>query len=241
MSEKIKLYWTSGSVFSWRVQLYLEHRGIPYESHLIDLSKGENKTPEFLKLNPRGRTPVLVDGNTSIYESLAIIHYLEYKYRNDQTLKKVFPDNLESLGKVMSRAYDILDNFPIREFFYPLIHDKPEEWNISDMGTAWDKISTELQTYNDDWLESTKFIASDEFTFADCILVPILGLMVRNGADFKGMRLLRLHTYYEQVGEIPAVKNSIPPHYKNTPGTSKIPDFLVKYEQCEDKFIYSYT
>lgn len=237
MNEKIKLYWTRGSIYSWRVHLYLEHRKIPYELFPINISKGENKTPEFLKLNPRGRVPVLVDGNTIIYESLAIIHYLEYKFRNVSSLPKVFPENLENYAKVLTRAYDISENLPIREFFCPLVHDKPESWNISEMGTAWDKIFIELQRYNS-WLETTKFIATDEFSFADCVLIPFLGVMIHNGADFKGMRLLNLNDYYHRISEMETFKNTFPPHYKESTRTSKIPDFLFRYESAEDKFSY---
>src|SRR4051794_10553772 len=76
----IELYWGSGSPFAWRVMLTLEIKKLPYQSKLLEFSRGDHKAPEFLKLNPRGKVPVLKDGDFVIYESLAMMAYLERKY-----------------------------------------------------------------------------------------------------------------------------------------------------------------
>src|ERR1700730_6998583 len=76
----IELYWGSGSPFAWRVMLTLEVKGLAYESKLLESSKGEYKTPAYLRLNPRGKVPTRKDGDFDLYESLAIISYLDRKY-----------------------------------------------------------------------------------------------------------------------------------------------------------------
>jgi len=76
----IELYWGSGSPFAWRVMLTLEVKGLAYESKLLEFSKGEHKTPGYLRLNPRGKVPTLKDGDFVLYESLAIMSYLDRKY-----------------------------------------------------------------------------------------------------------------------------------------------------------------
>ena len=76
----IELYWGSGSPFAWRVMLTLEVKGLAYESKLLEFSKGDHKTPAYLKLNPRGKVPTLKDGDFVLYESLAIMSYLDRKY-----------------------------------------------------------------------------------------------------------------------------------------------------------------
>lgn len=53
--------------------------GVDYEHMNIDLFKGESHTPEFLKLNPHGLTPVLREGDTTVWESSAINIYLAEK------------------------------------------------------------------------------------------------------------------------------------------------------------------
>ena len=61
----IELYWGSGSPFAWRVMLALEVKGLAYQSKLLEFSKGEHKTPAYLKLNRRGKFPTLKDGGSS--------------------------------------------------------------------------------------------------------------------------------------------------------------------------------
>ena len=58
----IDIYWGSGSPYSWRALLALEYKRIPYRSHLLQFSKQEHKSPQMLRMNPRGRVPVLQDG-----------------------------------------------------------------------------------------------------------------------------------------------------------------------------------
>ena len=65
----IDLYWASGSAYSWRVLMALEHKRLHYASHLLQLSLQEQKSPQMLALNPRGRLPVLKDGD---YVSLLV-------------------------------------------------------------------------------------------------------------------------------------------------------------------------
>ena len=54
----LTLYWGSGSPFSWRVLLAMEHKGLQYESQLLHFDKQEQQSPQMLKMNPRGRVPV---------------------------------------------------------------------------------------------------------------------------------------------------------------------------------------
>jgi len=61
---------------STRVVWALEELGADYQLHLVDLTKGEGQSPEFLKLNPAGKVPVLTDGELVLTESAAICTYL---------------------------------------------------------------------------------------------------------------------------------------------------------------------
>jgi glutathione S-transferase len=76
----IELYWFSGSPFAWRVMLALEVKGLRYQSHLLEMSKGEHKTAEYLALNPRGMVPTLRDGAVVVRESVAMLAYLDRRY-----------------------------------------------------------------------------------------------------------------------------------------------------------------
>ena len=67
----------------------LEEAHVPYEYVGIDLFKGEAREPEFLKINPAGKVPVLVDGAQTITESAAICLHIAEKYPDSQLLPSV--------------------------------------------------------------------------------------------------------------------------------------------------------
>jgi len=75
----IVLYYGSGSPFAWRVQLR-SSTGAAYERRVLSFSAGDTRKPEFLALNPRHRVPVIVDGDFVLYESNAIVEYLDEAY-----------------------------------------------------------------------------------------------------------------------------------------------------------------
>jgi len=77
----IDLY-TSPTPNGWKASVTLEELGLPYEVHTINLSDGDQKKPAFLKLNPNGRIPAIVDrdeDDLAIFESGAIMIYLAEK------------------------------------------------------------------------------------------------------------------------------------------------------------------
>lgn len=75
----IRFYYASGSPWAWRVHLALEEKGVAHEPVLLSFSAGDLKTADFLAINPHGKVPALVDGDLSLYESQAILEYLEEK------------------------------------------------------------------------------------------------------------------------------------------------------------------
>ena len=58
----------------------LEEAGVPYELKVVQMMKGEQKRPEFLRLNPMGKLPTLVDGDVAVTEAAAIALYLADRY-----------------------------------------------------------------------------------------------------------------------------------------------------------------
>ena len=72
----MKLYNVAYSGNSYKVRLLLAHLGLPCEIIEVDILKGESRTPEFLRLNPNGRTPLLDDDGFILAESNAILAYL---------------------------------------------------------------------------------------------------------------------------------------------------------------------
>jgi glutathione S-transferase len=75
----LKLYYNPLSPNVRRARLAAAVLGISLEEKLVDFSKGEHKSPEYLALNPNGAVPTLVDGDFVLTESRAIMQYLASK------------------------------------------------------------------------------------------------------------------------------------------------------------------
>ena len=80
MTKKIDLY-AAPTPNGKKIPIAFEELGLEYELHRIDMSKNEQKSPEFLKINPNGKIPAIVDHDVpvAIFESGAILHHLGTK------------------------------------------------------------------------------------------------------------------------------------------------------------------
>jgi GST-like protein len=93
----IDLY-TAATPNGHKVSIALEELGLPYTLKVLDLSKGEQKTPAFLAINPNGRIPAIVDhelDNFAVFESGAILVYLAEK------TGKLMPTDVKGRSLVM--------------------------------------------------------------------------------------------------------------------------------------------
>jgi len=75
----IQLYYSPGSA-NLVPHILLEEIGAPFELVLVDRASGAHRKPEYLKLNPNGQIPVLVDGDFVLYETAAIALYLADRF-----------------------------------------------------------------------------------------------------------------------------------------------------------------
>ncbi len=91
----MKLYGFPPSPNTRKVQAVATHLGIALEFEFIDITKGLSHTPQFLALNPAGRTPVLVDGDFALSESNAIMQYLASKNKN-----ALWPENARTRAEI---------------------------------------------------------------------------------------------------------------------------------------------
>jgi glutathione S-transferase len=78
----MKLYGFPPSPNTWKVRAVAAQLGIKLDLQIVDLSKGEQRTPGYLTLNPTGRTPTLVDSDFTVWESTAILQYIASRSAN---------------------------------------------------------------------------------------------------------------------------------------------------------------
>lgn len=74
----IELY-TAATPNGHKISIALEELGLPYEVHALSFDRQEQKAPEFLRINPNGRIPAIVDDGFAVFESGAILLYLAEK------------------------------------------------------------------------------------------------------------------------------------------------------------------
>src|SRR4029450_8917622 len=104
----ITLYYGSGSPYAWRAQLALEPKALPDERKVLSFSAGDTRKPEFVALNPRHRVPTITDGDFTLYESNAIVEYLDDAYKGRG--QPLFPGNARNRALVRRLVMEV-DNY----------------------------------------------------------------------------------------------------------------------------------
>ena len=94
----ITLYYHPGNA-SLAPHVLLHEIGVPFQLHLVDRSAGEHKSPAYLRLNPNGQIPVLVDGDLVLYEAAAICLHLADTHPDAQLAPALGPAERAQLYK----------------------------------------------------------------------------------------------------------------------------------------------
>ena len=222
--DKIEVYCLSGSPFVWRVLFYLEERGIKYEAKYLDSSKGENKTPEYLKLNPEGKCPTVVHNGTVIYESMAILEYFDKKFPNS----KLTSEKDEELAKQLVTIHDWLSNFKMSRKVFGVPADK---WDQKELFEEIENIQKWFSKLDEKVKDG--FLVGDSISLADIVIFPSLAFSWRLGFDFSNYK--NLDKYVNSLIERSSIKASFPPHWIGTPNKTVLGDFFKQALEIKEK------
>ena len=161
----MKLY-GFGPTRSLRALWALKELDVDFEFVPVNLPAGEQKHPDFLRLNPAGKVPVLVDGDIIIPESAAIVLYLADKYREKGLLPSDIKQRAETYRWMMFAVTE-LEQPLWRIIKHTLIY--PEDKRIpADIALAQEEFRA-MATVLDRHLEGRQFIVGDSVTVADCV------------------------------------------------------------------------
>jgi glutathione S-transferase len=105
----IELYHADMSTCAQKVRLVLAEKGLPWKGHLLNLRHRDQHRPDYLKLNPNGVVPTLVDGGTPIIESTVICEYLDDAYP-DPSLRPETPGEKARM-RIWTRRLDEVLHF----------------------------------------------------------------------------------------------------------------------------------
>src|SRR3984885_15401299 len=120
----IKLYDFLPCPYGQKVRIALAEKGLTYDLVQIDIAKGENRHPDFFRLNPFGRVPVLVDEDTTIYDSTIINEYLEDEYPEPPILPPVGSSAMRARARRLEDFADTSFTPPVGQLIAEM--SKPE-------------------------------------------------------------------------------------------------------------------
>jgi len=171
----VKLYGFFRSSASYRARIALAVKGIDYEAVPVDLRApaSAQRRPEFLELNPEGLVPVLVDGRTTVTQSLAIIEYLDETYPEPPLLPAAPAERAQVRALTLAIACDIhpLNNLRVLNYLRePLGRDEAavNAWYAHWVARGFAALEAEVARLGGDG----RHMFGGTVTLADVFIVP---------------------------------------------------------------------
>jgi len=161
-AQPIRLHTFSLSGHAHRAELFLSLLGLPFEKTEVDLARGDQRTPEFLAMNPFAQVPVIQDGDVTVADSNAILTYLALRYDASGQWLPRDPLKAAQVQRWLSVAASSLAYGPARARAAVLFG--------APMDPRCAEISKLLFSRMDAHLASQKFFVGDTPTIADIAL-----------------------------------------------------------------------
>jgi GST-like protein len=197
----IDLY-TAATPNGWKASIALEEMGLPYKLQVIDLGAGDQKQPEYLRLNPNGRIPTIVDRDNddfAVFESGAILWYLAEKTgqllpKNPKSRNEVLQwlmFQMGGIGPMQGQANVFRNYFPER---------------IPAVTQRYQNETRRLYEVLDARLAGREFLV-DDYSIADIANFAWVRSYEWAGVDVTGLD--NLSGWLEQIGQRPAVQRGL--------------------------------
>lgn len=167
----MKLYMHPMSTFSRRVRMQLHEKGLSLDEVTVDMAKREHKSAAYLALNPYGRVPTLVDGDFVLYESSAIMDYLERLHPTPPLL----PASAQGRALVAMhiKLCDLEVGAHTGTLLFPRRFLPRERWNLPVQSEAIAIIARHLSVLERQ-LADRPYLVADSFSLADLAYAPFV-------------------------------------------------------------------
>ena len=198
----LKLYDYPDCPFCQKVRVVLAEKDLEYEKIFVDLRKQEQKLPDFLRLNPYGKVPVLVDEDEVIYDSTIIDEYLEEEY----PLPRLMPEDSQGRGRVRMLE-DYCDNsfIPPTTMLLAQVRKTEGERDPQRVDQAREELRRALYFLRDR-LGTQTFLCGSEFTLADAAFAPRIMVLGRLGIELEPA-LASVQTWIDRIRARPSVRS----------------------------------
>jgi glutathione S-transferase len=198
----LKLYDYPDCPFCQKVRVVLAEKDLEYEKIFVDLRKQEQKLPDFLRLNPYGKVPVLVDEDEVVYDSTIINEYLEDEY----PLPRLLPEDSQSRARVRMLE-DYCDNsfIPPTTMLLAQLRKADAERDMQRVDQAREELRRALY-YLRDRLQGQEFLVGKEFTLADAAYAPRIMVLGRLGVELEPA-LAPVQAWIDRIRVRPSVRS----------------------------------
>ena len=201
----IHLY-TAATMNGYKPVLFLEEAGVPYDLTFIDFSRKEQKAPEYLKLNPNGRIPTIVDRSNedfAVFESGAILWYLAEKY--GQFLPTDANGRSEVLQWLMFQMGGIGPMMGQAMYFQRIaaLNGQDEPFSINRYVEESRRLLEVLNTR----LAGRDWLAADQYSIADMATYPWARAYVWAKVSVDGLD--HLQAWFDRLDARPAVQKAL--------------------------------
>ena len=217
MANPIIFYFGSGSPYAWKVWLALEHKKLAYEAKRISFDGGDLKTAAFTAVNPRQQVPALVDQGFAMYESVAMLEYLEDQYPNNGA--PLWPKDVKARAIARRRAAEVLSHIdPLNGQLFDLVFGAGNKAPDPEAIGAWKMAMAAQLAIIETWLDDD-YLAGPQLSAADFTLYPYVAFLGRIDSRKAGHELLKLAppkltAWMKRIQALPYFDKTYPPHWK---------------------------
>jgi glutathione S-transferase len=214
----LTFYHGHGSPYSWRVWLALEHLGLPYELKVLSFANKDLTKPEFLAINPRHQVPTIVHDGFALWESLAILEYLD-EIAPSRRLYPGTPQERARIRRLVREDEEHLDRGGLTPI-YDELYKKPEGVAPDEarLEAARKKLLEEFDYFGREL--RGPFLAGDAPTAADFVLYPDIAYVKRIGAKKPESKLAGIlpppiAQWAARIEALPYFEKTFPPHWRS--------------------------
>ena len=205
----MKFYTYYRSQAAFRVRIAMNLKGIPHDDTYLHLEKGDQFDPAYKVVNPQMVVPTLIDGDVKLFQSLAILEYLEETYPNPPLLPK------DAASRAWCRGFALIN---IADS-HPLIVPRVRHYLLDEMNWSQEQLGSWIQRWIGAGLqametllakhkEAGKFCHGDQPTLADIGLVTQVTPAKTFGADLSSYK--RVMAVYDTCMALPAFADAAP-------------------------------
>jgi len=205
----MKLYYHPVSPNSRKPRLVARELGLTIEEQLVDLLKGEQKTPEFLALNPNGKVPLLTDGDLRLWESNAICLHLAGTKPGTTLLPE------DRRGRIDIARWQSWELAHLTPAIGKLLSEKifKKLFGRGEPDPAQVKLGEEqFQFFGavlNGCLEGRRYLVGDKLTVADLTVAPMLALAPWVGLEPRQFK--HVGAWLSRIEELDSWKSTVPP------------------------------